>query len=304
MLRQLKESWFPITVGVGVVFVLVMATVVYPAWRSAVDKNTDVRADPHHIAGNLYFVGDPANASFLLTGPAGDLLIASGDDRSAHKIIDNITQLGFDIRNVRALLAAGGHPIAELQHASGAQVWASEDDAAVIASGGKDDPSRVYPPYQVLSWVGVNTYAAARVDHRVTDGETIHVGPLAVTGHLTPGSSRGCMTWTFVVHDHGRDLTVVHRCSLTPPIGASLVAPEKYPGIREDFERSFRTLRGLPVDIWLTAEGREYGRFRKYDASLHADDPVAPFIDPKGYFDSIDTAERNFRKLLADQQHK
>ena len=31
-------------------------------------------------------------------------------------------------------------------------------------------------------------------------------------------------------------------------------------------------------------------------------DPVAPFIDPKGYFESIDNAEAAFRKLLAEQQ--
>jgi hypothetical protein len=31
--------------------------VLYPMWRQAVDTNRDARADPHHIAGDLYFVG-------------------------------------------------------------------------------------------------------------------------------------------------------------------------------------------------------------------------------------------------------
>jgi metallo-beta-lactamase class B len=34
--------------------------------------------------------------------------------------------------------------------------------------------------------------------------------------------------------------------------GMPLVEPESYPGIRADFERSFRVLRRLPVDIFLT----------------------------------------------------
>jgi hypothetical protein len=56
------------------------------------------------------------------------------------------------------------------------------------------------------------------------------------------------------------------------------------------------------VDVWLTARGREYGRFRKYQESLKAEDPAASFIDPDGYRTSIDEAEATFRKLLADQQ--
>jgi hypothetical protein len=61
-------------------------------------------------------------------------------------------------------------------------------------------------------------------------------------------------------------------------------------------------LRRLPVDIWLTPHGVEYGRFRKFEASLKAEDPIAPFIDPEGYRASIDRAESTFRTLLAGQQ--
>jgi metallo-beta-lactamase class B len=61
-------------------------------------------------------------------------------------------------------------------------------------------------------------------------------------------------------------------------------------------------LRGLPVDIWLSSHGKDYGRFRKFDASLHAADPVAPFIDREGYLKSLDGAQATFRTLLAEQQ--
>jgi len=63
-------------------------------------------------------------------------------------------------------------------------------------------------------------------------------------------------------------------------------------------------LRSLPVDIWLTPRGIEYGRFRKYEASLKAEDPAAPFIDPDGYRTSLDKAEAAFHKLLAEQQQQ
>jgi metallo-beta-lactamase class B len=283
--------------------------VLYPLWRQAVDRNRDARADPHHIAGNLYFVGAPDVTSFLLLGPEGHVLIGSGYEGTAHKIVDNIEQLGFAAKDVKILLATDPHideagGLAALQLATGAELWASEANAEVIAAGGQNDPSTIYPTYRLLAWAGVTDYPAARVDRRVKDGETIRLGPLAVTAHLTPGHSPGCTTWTFSVRDRDRDLHVVHRCGIEPPYGASLVDPERPPGVRADVERSLRTLRDLPVDIWLTSHGVEYGRFRKYQDSLKTDDPAAPFIDPKGYLASIDSAESAFRKQLAAQQQR
>jgi hypothetical protein len=81
--------------------------VLYPMWRQAVDTNRDARADPHHIAGSLYFVGDPAQTSFLLVGDKGHVLIGTAGQDAAHKIADNIEKLGFAITDVKVLLAAG-----------------------------------------------------------------------------------------------------------------------------------------------------------------------------------------------------
>ena len=300
---------------------VVVGGVLYPLWRNAIETNDrNAVADPHHIAGNLYFVGVPDVTSFLLLGDKGDVLIGGGHRGNGKKITHNIEQLGFEVKNVRMLLAtdagdgaAGG--LAELQQATGAELWASDASAGVIASGGSNNPDITYRPWRILNWAGVEHYPAPRVDRRFKDGETIRLGKLALTAHVL-SQGTGCTTWTFIVHDRDRDLHVVHRCSLDVPYGASLVEPQRYPGIREDFERSFTTLRTLPVDIWLTTQGRDYGRFRKFNESRGlenarrdsteqggvAPDPAAPFIDPKGYVESIDKAEAAFRKLLADQQ--
>jgi metallo-beta-lactamase class B len=305
-----------------VALAVLVGGVLYPMWREAIERNDrQAVADPHHIAGNLYFVGVPDVTSFLLLGDKGDVLIGGGHEGNGRKIIASIEQLGFNVKNIRILLAtdagdgaAGG--LAELQQATGAELWASDASADVIASGGSNNPNTIYLPWRFLDWSGVTHYPAPRVNHRFKDGETIRLGPLAVTAHVLSHGT-GCTTWTFTVTDRGRDLHVVHRCSLDVPYRASLVEPQRYPGIRADFERTFATLRSLPVDIWLTTQGREYGRFRKFDESrgietarTDADqsgvepNPVAPFIDPKGYFDSIDKAEASFRMLLAEQQRR
>ncbi|MGH9888011.1 MAG: subclass B3 metallo-beta-lactamase, partial [bacterium] len=84
--------------------------------------------------------------------------------------------------------------------------------------------------------------------------------------------------------------------------GARLVDPQRYPGVREDFEHTFEALRALPEDIWVTSHARAFGRYRKFQESETAKDPVAPFIDREGYRAYIDSGEARFRRLLAEQQ--
>jgi metallo-beta-lactamase class B len=292
-------------VRAAAVIILVGAVAFFATVMPGAMKNNravrEARADPHRIAGNLYFIGTPVEATFLLTGSEGHVVFGVYPG-ATEKVTDNIEQLGFAVGDVRMLLASGPHAeesggLAALQQASGAQLWASEANAPVLASGGRNDPSIVYTPHRLLAWAGVGTvdYPAPRVDHSVKDGETVRLGSLALTAHITPGHAPGCTTWTFVVRDAQRDLHVVYRCSLVPPFGGSLADPEKPAGVRADFERTFRTLRALPVDIWVSGKTLEYGRYRKYEASLTAEDPVAPFIDPKGYLESIDAAEAQVR---------
>ncbi|MFL5479577.1 MAG: subclass B3 metallo-beta-lactamase, partial [Gemmatimonadaceae bacterium] len=168
------------------------------------------------------------------------------------------------------------------------QLWASDASADVIAAGG-DDPKGTLP-VRLLVWSGLARYPAARVDHRVKDGDTVRVGPLAVTAHITGGHTRGCTSWTFPVRDSGRVLNVVSACSLVE------LGMGGYPEQHADFEHSFRVLRSLPVDIWVTSHARRWGRYRKFVASTSAKNPADAFIDPDGYRAYIDSGEAEFRR--------
>jgi metallo-beta-lactamase class B len=84
-------------------------------------------------------------------------------------------------------------------------------------------------------------------------------------------------------------LNVVSACDL------GRLATTQYPGQEADLERSFRVLRGLPVDIWVTCHARWWGRYRKFAASAAAKGAVEPFIDPEGYQAYIDAAEAELR---------
>jgi metallo-beta-lactamase class B len=277
-----------------------VAVVLFGNWRDASNRGGQQPAEPFRIAGNLYYVGANDVTSFLLTGPQGHVLIDGGYPGTAAMIMTSIAKLGFDIRDVKMLLNSHAHfdhagGLAELQNASGAELWVSEGDADIVAAGGAGDPS--LGPFRFVSYLPILRYPPPRVDHRFKDGAMVRLGPIELTAHVTAGHTPGCTSWAFPVRDGDRELHVVHICSLTLPLALSL---GKYPRIRADFERSFRTLRSLPVDIWLASHAREFGRWRKFRERERAADPVAPFIDRDGYFRSIDSAEMRFRKVLAE----
>jgi len=303
MSRLTKRRWLLVLLGVAAV----LAVVLFGKWREASKRGGQQPAEPFRIAGNLYYVGANDVTSFLLTGPEGHVLIDGGYPGTPPLIMASIAKLGFDIRDVKVLLNSEPHydhagGLAELQKASGAELWASDASAETIASGGADDPSATFLPYKIFVWVGILRYPAARVDHRFKDGATIRLGQIELTAHITGGHTSGCTTWSFPVRDGDRVLNVVSACSLTLLPGMSLVEPERYPGIRADFERTFSVLRSLPADIFLTAHAREFGRYRKFLERARVADPVAPFIDREGYLRYIDSGEARFRKLLAEQQ--
>jgi len=262
-------------------------------WKADSDRGGQKYAEPFRIAGNLYYVGANDAAAFLITGPDGHVLLDGGYPGTAPMIMASIAKLGFDIRDVKVLLNSEPHSdhaggLAALQQASGAELWASSASADVIASGG-DDPDIVLP-LRALIRIGIISYPAARVDHRFKDGDTIRVGPSALTAHVTGGHTRGCTSWSFPVRDGDRVLNVVSACSLIVLQGM------RYAGQGTDLERSFRVLRSLPADIWVSSHARLWGRYRKFVARDTAKNPADPFIDPEGYRAYIDSAEARFRR--------
>jgi metallo-beta-lactamase class B len=289
MLRHLARPWRLAVLGV----VAALAVVGFGRWREAASRGGQKPAEPFRIAGNLYYVGASDAAAFLVTGPEGHVLLDGGYPGTAPMIVSSIARLGFDIKDVKVLLNSDPHVdhaggLAALQRESGAQIWASEHSAGVIASGG-DDPD-IMPVLRPLFWIGLLGFPPARVDRRLRDGDTVRVGPVALTAHVTGGHTRGCTSYSFAVREGGRTLNVVSACSLI------VLGAIQYPEQRADLQRSFRVLRGLPADIWVTSHARVWGRYRKFAARDTARTPVEPFIDPQGYRAYVDSAEARFRR--------
>ena len=272
---------------------LIVALILVGRWLNATKLGGQGPAEPFRIAGNFYYVGATDASAFLVTGPDGHIVIDGGYPTTAPMIMASIAKLGFDIRDVKVLLNSEPHPdhgggLAVLQQASGARLLASEPSAYSLAHGG-DDPD-IVRPMRFLVRLGLVGYPAARVDHVFKDGDTIRVGPVALTAHITAGHTRGCTSWSFPVHHEGRVLTVVSACDL------ERLGTTRYPEQKDDIERSIRLLRSIPADIWVTCHARWWGRYRKFVESRTAKDPVQPFIDTAGYRAYLDSAEARLHR--------
>jgi metallo-beta-lactamase class B len=80
--------------------------------------------------------------------------------------------------------------------------------------------------------------------------ETLSVGPLRLTAHMTPGHTAGGTSWSWQSCEQARCLNVVYADSLSPVSNETF----KYTTspLLKALEESFRTVATLPCDILLT----------------------------------------------------
>lgn len=206
---------------------------------------------PVRIFGNVYYVGARGVSAILITSPEGHVLLDAPMAENVALLAGNITALGFRIADVKLILNSHAHfdhagAIAELQRLSGARVAVRAPSERVLAQGrsGPDDPQFGVVPD--MPPVGSVTTVAG--------GETLRVGPLALTAHATAGHTPGGTSWTWRSCQDGRCLDMVYADSLTAASadGFLFTRSTQYPTVLRDFDASFSTIAALPCDVLLT----------------------------------------------------
>ncbi len=241
---------------------------------------------PFKVMDNIYFVGTEDLGSFLITTPAGHILINSDFENTVPQIRAGVEKLGFKFTDIKILLGSHAHGDhmegdALVKELTGAQVVVMDQDVPAL--------SRMTPQGK--------PHPMDRVIH---DGEEVKLGGVTLVAHLTPGHTKGCTTWTMKAHDQGKNYNVVILGSIGVNPGYILVNNKDYPQISDDYVRGFKVLRALPCDVFLASHSRFYGMPEKY-AKLKDGGPN-PFIDPAGYRAHLDLQEKNFKEKLAEQQ--
>lgn len=253
---------------------------------------------PRRLVGNIYYVGAIGVSSYLVTTPDGHILVDTGFPETAPLIQRSVEQLGFKVADIKFILSShahsdhtGGH--AAMQQATGAAIVASAADAAILASGGAAD----FSPFPK----DLMRYPAVRAERIVRDGETLSLGGIVLTAHLTPGHTRGATTWTMKVRDGDAEHDVVFFSSVSIVEGTRLVTNPPYPEIVADYRATLAKLKALPCDIWFAPHGGQFAMAEKF-ALLDRDPSATPFVDPAGWKKLVATAEAAFLRQLELEQ--
>ncbi len=244
----------------------------------------DTAFPPHKITGNLYYVGTQSLGSFLITTQEGHILINSDYERNIPTIRGSVEKLGFKFTDIKIVLGSHAHGDhmegdALVKELTGAQVMAMAEDVPAlerIKPGGKAHP----------------------IDRTLHDGDTVTLGGMTLTAHLTPGHTKGCTTWTFKVTEDNKSYDVVVIGSVGVNPGFQLVNNAQNPAIADEYKQAFRVLRSLHADIPLGSHPAMYNLDAKYPKIGKGPNP---FVDPAGYKAELDIVEDVFNRTLAEQ---
>ena len=249
----------------------------------------------HRVIANLYAVGTYDLAVFLITDDAGHILINTGLEDSTSLIRENVESLGFRLEDVEILLTMQAHwdhtaAMAEIREIADAKVWATADDARVLEDGGFSDPH----------FGGRQSFRPVSVDKVITDDEVIELGEIRLTVHEHPGHTEGSSSYTMQVGENGRDYNVAIANMGTINAGKRLVVDPTYPGVSEDFARTFASQKAMDVDVWVSAHGGQYDLHDKYEPG-QAYTPET-FVDPEGFLAAVEALEAAYLEQLAEEQ--
>jgi metallo-beta-lactamase class B len=268
------------------VAVLVSLGLVLPAAARAQANPDWHRAIPGvRIAGNLYYVGTADLAAYLITTPAGNILINGNFKEDVPALRNSIEGLGFKYADTKIILISHAHGdhdegVGLIQSQTGGRLMVMDADVAAVESNAPGRP-------------------AAKVNRVLHDRDTVELGGMTLTARLTPGHTPGCTTWTMQVSDRGRMLNAVIVGSPNVNAGYVLVNNREYPQIAADYVKTFAVLKTLPVDLFLGAHGAYFNLKGKLPKMSAGGDNV--FVDPEGYKAYVAEREQAFEKELAKQ---
>jgi metallo-beta-lactamase class B len=274
---------------------LVAAAACTMAAPAVAQRNWNTPTEPFHVIDNVYYVGTEGLAAYLFVTPQGNILLDGATAEAAPQIEANIVKLGFKVADVKILLNSHAHfdhsaGLAQLKKDTGAQMLAMEGDVSALEGGfylgSESNRAMGAPP--------------VKVDRVLHDGDVVELGGTKLKANLTPGHSRGCTSWGFTAKDGARSYEALVFCSAT--VAANRITPPlQYPGIVEDYRRTFARAKTMKVDVPLAPHPEFFDMLGKRDKTKNDPKAANPFIDPGAFQPYIARLESDFEKTLADR---
>lgn len=204
--------------------------------------------EPFQMTPHVYYVGNRDVGSYLIDTGAGLVLIDQGYAETLYHLLESIRRLGFDPRDIRALLVSHAHVdhcggTRLLKEYTGAPVWISREDMAM------------YQKDVRLVHLGNENWIDFQPDYFYDYDRPFCMGNLVLEVVHTPGHTPGTCSFFWTDQDaHGEK----YRMGLYGGIGLNTQQEDflrQYPdwpkSLLGDFIRSIRSCQNRTVDITL-----------------------------------------------------
>lgn len=247
--------------------------------------------EPFRIADDLYYVGTSGLGAFLFTSDEGHILIDAPLQENVPLVLDNIRNLGFDPADIRIQLTSHAHfdhvgGLSDMLEVTGAELVMSEADAAYVRDGADFGLEGI-----------TDGYPAAPVARTVGHLESVSLGDVQLTAHLTPGHTPGCTSWGGEVEIEGESYTFISVCSLSVLSYYTLVGDDAtYPGQAADYCASVAHLDAQNPDIFLGPHGEWFGLEEKLERLRGGE--LDAFVEPERYRDYLASARESIDAAL------
>jgi metallo-beta-lactamase class B len=265
--------------------------------------NDNHRRDPAHLIDNIWWVGHSQVGSFLITTPDGLILFDSTSTVEVNWMVENIVKAGFHLSDIKYIINSHPHEehiggLAALQRLlPEAKIITSRATADILATGGKNDFRNI------LDAEGARFYEPVKVDGYIGHQETLSLGGVTLTAHLTPGHTTGTTTWSMNVNYNGKtyNAVIMGGVSSSGIDRGPLLNNELYPDIKKDFDASFAYLKSMTCDIYFEARAISFKMEEKLAKIARGGNQMSPFVDPKECENYIEFYELRYKKQLANE---
>jgi len=249
---------------------------------------------PFRIVGNLYYVGTYELASYLVVTDKGSILINTGLASSASQIKDNIESLGFKFSSIKILLTNQAHydhvgAMAEIKKATGAKMMIDEGDVASLEDGGHSDYVMNDSDSQFLP---------IQVDRILHNKDTIGLGKMKIILLHHPGHTQGSCSFLFRVDDEKKSYTILIANLPTIIVEKPFSKVNAYPKMADDYAYTFKAMKNLSFDIWLSPHASLFDLHKKRDPGSEYNPSV--FMDRIGYDLRLKELELKYTQKLKE----
>ena len=266
--------------------------------------NDNHRRDPVRLIDNIWWVGHSEVGSFLIVTPEGHILLDTTSTAEVNWMVENVVKAGFHLSDIKYIINSHPHEehiggLAALQKLlPDAKIITSKATADILATGGKSDFRNIAYGEEA------RLFEPVKVDGIIGHQETLTLGGVTLTAHLTPGHTTGTTTWSMKVNDNGRtyDAVFMGGVSSSGIERAPLLNNELYPEILTDFEQSFKYLRSMSCDIYFEARAISINLNEKLAKRESGVNQVSPFVNAQDCKKYLEFYEARLNKQLADEK--